>query len=62
MIGDRPYYCLANDWEKDDYRYSLELSKISDPKKTILVIGLNPGGKTNPEESHFLKSMTVPCL
>ncbi len=52
-IGKRTYYCLANDWKKDDYRYSLELSKIPDPERTILVVGLNPGGKTNPEELHF---------
>ena len=24
--------CLANDWKKDKYRYSLELSKSKTPK------------------------------
>lgn len=52
-IGRQTYYCLANEWKKDNYRYSLELSKILDPEKTILVIGLNPGGKTDPEKLHF---------
>lgn len=36
-------FCLDNDWEKDNYRYSLELSKTEDPKNTILVVGVNPG-------------------
>ena len=30
--------CLANDWKKDEYRYSLELSKSKTPQNTILVV------------------------
>ena len=30
-------FCLANDWEKGEHRYSLELSKTENPKKSILV-------------------------
>ena len=41
--------CLANDWKKDEYRYSLELSKSKTPQNTILVVGVNPGGQTDPE-------------
>lgn len=26
--------CLANDWKKDEYRYSLELSKSKTPQNT----------------------------
>ena len=43
------FYCLSNDWKEGDYRYSLELSKTETPENTILVVGVNPGGKTDPE-------------
>ena len=46
-------FCLDNDWKKGEHRYSLELSKTEDPKNTILVVGVNPGGKTDPEEKYI---------
>lgn len=54
-------FCLANDWKKDKYRYSLELSKTEDPKNTILVVGVNPGGKTNPEEKYIGRTIRRVC-
>lgn len=54
-------FCLDNDWEKDNYRYSLELSKTEDPKNTILVVGVNPGGKTDPEEKYIGRTIRRVC-
>lgn len=54
-------FCLANDWKKDKYRYSLELSKTEDPKNTILVVGVNPGGKTDPEEKYIGRTIRRVC-
>ena len=54
-------FCLDNDWEKDNYRYSLELSKTKDPKNTILVVGVNPGGKTDPEEKYIGRTIRRVC-
>lgn len=54
-------FCLANDWEKDIYRYSLELSKTENPKNTILVVGVNPGGKTDPEEKYIGRTIRRVC-
>lgn len=52
-VDNETLYCLANDWEKGKYRYSLELSRTVTPNNTILVVGVNPGGKTDPEKSYF---------
>lgn len=49
-VGGESMVCLSNDWEEGDHRYSLELAYNEKPEKTLLVVGLNPGGKTNP---HF---------
>lgn len=54
-------FCLANDWEKGAYRYSLELSKTENPKNTILVVGVNPGGKTDPDEKHIGRTIRRVC-
>ncbi len=54
-------FCLANDWEKGKHRYSLELSKTEDPKNTILVVGVNPGGKTDPEEKYIGRTIRRVC-
>ena len=54
-------FCLANDWEKGAYRYSLELSKTENPKNTILVVGVNPGGKTDPEEKYIGRTIRRVC-
>lgn len=54
-------FCLDNDWEKGTYRYSLELSKTEDPKNTILVVGVNPGGKTDPEEKYIGRTIRRVC-
>ena len=54
-------FCLANDWEKGAYRYSLELSKTERPKNTILVVGVNPGGKTDPEEKYIGRTIRRVC-
>ena len=54
-------FCLANDWEKGELRYSLELSKTEDPKNTILVVGVNPGGKTDPEEKYIGRTIRRVC-
>ncbi len=54
-------FCLANDWEKGEHRYSLELSKTEDPKNTILVVGVNPGGKTDPEEKYIGRTIRRVC-
>lgn len=54
-------FCLANDWEKGEHRYYLELSKTEDPKNTILVVGVNPGGKTDPEEKHIGRTIRRVC-
>ena len=54
-------FCLANDWKKDKYRYSLELSKTENPKNTILVVGVNPGGKTDPEEKYIGRTIRRVC-
>ena len=54
-------FCLANDWEKGELRYSLELSKTEDPKNTILVVGVNPGGKTDPEEKYIGRTVCRIC-
>ena len=43
------FYCLSNDWKEGECRYSLELSRTETPENTILVVGVNPGGKTDPE-------------
>lgn len=53
--------CLANDWEKGEHRYYLELSKTEDPKNTILVVGVNPGGKTDPDEKHIGRTIRRVC-
>lgn len=55
------FFCLANDWEKGKHRYSLELSKTEDPKNTILVVGVNPGGKTDPEEKYIGRTIRRVC-
>lgn len=54
-------FCLANDWEKGEHRYSLELSKTEDSKNTILVVGVNPGGKTDPNEKHIGRTIRRVC-
>lgn len=54
-------FCLANDWEKGEHRYSLELSKTEDPKNTILVVGVNPGGKTDPEKKYIGRTIRRVC-
>lgn len=54
-------FCLANDWVKGRYRYSLELSDTETPKDTILVVGVNPGGKTDPEEQSFGRTVRYVC-
>lgn len=54
-------FCLDNDWEKGEHRYSLELSKTEDPKNTILVVGVNPGGKTDPEEKYIGRTIRRVC-
>ena len=54
-------FCLANDWEKGEHRYSLELSKTEDPKNTILVVGVNPGGRTDPDEKHIGRTIRRVC-
>lgn len=54
-------FCLANDWKKGTYRYSLELSKTENPKNTILVVGVNPGGKTDPEENYIGRTIRRVC-
>ena len=54
-------FCLANDWKKGKYRYSLELSKTEDPNNTILVVGVNPGGKTDPEENYIGRTIRRVC-
>lgn len=54
-------FCLTNDWEKGKHRYSLELSKTEDPKNTILVVGVNPGGKTDPEEKYIGRTIRRVC-
>lgn len=54
-------FCLANDWKKGKHRYSLELSKTEDPKNTILVVGVNPGGKTDPEEKYIGRTIRRVC-
>ena len=54
-------FCLTNDWEKGKHRYSLELSKTEDPKNTILVVGVNPGGRTDPDEKHIGRTIRRVC-
>lgn len=54
-------FCLANDWEKGEHHYSLELSKTEDPKNTILVVGVNPGGKTDPEKKYIGRTIRRVC-
>lgn len=54
-------FCLTNDWKKGKHRYSLELSKTEDPKNTILVVGVNPGGKTDPEEKYIGRTILRVC-
>ena len=54
-------FCLANDWEKGKHRYSLELSKTENPKNTILVVGVNPGGKTDPKEKYIGRTIRRVC-
>lgn len=54
-------FCLDNDWKKGKHRYSLELSKTEDPKNTILVVGVNPGGKTDPEEKYIGRTIRRVC-
>ena len=54
-------FCLTNDWEKGKHRYSLELSKTERPKNTILVVGVNPGGKTDPEEKYIGRTIRRVC-
>ncbi len=54
-------FCLTNDWKKGKHRYSLELSKTEDPKNTILVVGVNPGGKTAPEEKYIGRTIRRVC-
>lgn len=59
-INDR-LFCLANDWEKGEHRYYLELSKTEDPYNTILVVGVNPGGNTDPEEKYIGRTIRRVC-
>lgn len=59
-INDR-LFGLANDWKKGEHRYYLELSKTEDPKNTILVVGVNPGGKTDPDEKHIGRTIRRVC-
>lgn len=54
-------FCLTNVWEKGKHRYSLELSKTERPKNTILVVGVNPGGKTDPDEKHIGRTIRRVC-
>lgn len=54
-------FCLTNDWKKGEHRYSLELSKTEDPKNTILVVGVNPGGKTDPAEKYIGRTIRRVC-
>jgi len=54
-------FCLDNDWKKGEHRYSLELSKTERPKNTILVVGVNPGGKTDPEEKYIGRTIRRVC-
>ena len=54
-------FCLVNDRKKGTYRYSLELSKTENPKNTILVVGVNPGGKTDPEEKYIGRTIRRVC-
>lgn len=54
-------FCLTNEWEKGKLRYSLELSKTEDPKNTILVVGVNPGGKTDPEKKYIGRTIRRVC-
>lgn len=54
-------FCLDNDWKKGEHRYSLELSKTEDPKNTILVVGVNPGGKTDPEKKYIGRTIRRVC-
>lgn len=54
-------FCLANYWKKGEHRYYLELSKTEDPKNTILVVGVNPGGKTDPDEKHIGRTIRRVC-
>ena len=54
-------FCIANDWKKGAYRYSLELSKTETPKNTILVVGVNPGGKTDPEKNYIGRTIRRVC-
>ena len=60
-INDETYYCLSNDWDKGKYRYSLELSRTKTPKNTILVIGVNPGGETDPQKETFGATVRRVC-
>lgn len=54
-------FCLDNDWKKGEHRYSLELSKTEDPKNTILVVGVNPCGKTDPEKKYIGRTIRRVC-
>ena len=54
-------FCIANVWKKGAYRYSLELSKTETPKNTILVVGVNPGGKTDPEKNYIGRTIRRVC-
>lgn len=56
-----PFFCLANDWKKGKYRYSLEISTSETPHNTILVVGVNPGGKTDPEEQSYGRTVRNVC-
>lgn len=57
----KPLFCLTNDWKKGKYRYSLELSWKETPQNTILVVGVNPGGKTDPEEQSLGQTIRSVC-
>lgn len=61
IIINDSLFCLDNDWKKGEHRYSLELSKTEDPKNTILVVGVNPGGKTDPEEKYIGRTIRRVC-
>ena len=37
------------------------ISKTEDPKNTILVVGVNPGGKTDPEEKYIGRTIRRVC-
>lgn len=45
-------------WEKGRYRYALKLSYPNAAGNTLLVVGFNPGGKTDPEADIIGRTIT----